>query len=209
MNLDKMDPDSMGNYLSDNRIAINEKLSPGEKMTSFSSFILDQNKQLRETIDDLYRDCINVAVQTSISSHIDPAGVQSNRFEHDEIYQTISGGQKLFLSSIQEEHRQYCERMLKNLHLQTVIYCLENLPDSYQEILIEFYIDQKRCYELSSAGKGTSQSSKDRGKKTALRELCAEYNHYITTNENLPVIINSIENTIADFQNYIDKRFLF
>lgn len=209
MRLEKMDPRTMGDYLSDNRMAIRNKIRSGKRMSSFSSFIHDQNKQLRKAIDDLYKDCIIESAQTSISSHMNPSGVHSNRFEHDEIYQTISGGQKLFLSSIQEEHRQYCERMLKNLHLQTVIYCLENLPDSYQEILIEFYIDQKRCYELSSAGKGTSQSSKDRGKKTALRELCAEYNHYITTNENLPVIINSIENTIADFQNYIDKRFLF
>ena len=209
MRLEKMAPRSMGDYLSENRKAICDRIHSGYKTYSMAAYIYEQNQHLHQAIDDLYNECIRDAALASTSAHLNNSGVHSNRFEHDETYQILSSGQKLFLSSIREEHRQFCERMLKNIRLRTVIYCLKSLPDSYQEILIEYYIDQKRCYELSTAGKGNSQSSKDRGKRAALKALCDKYNQYITNNENLPVMIHSMEDTIQDFRNYIDERFLF
>lgn len=209
MNLYKMDPRTMGDYLSKNRKAINKWINSGNEIYSLASYIHEQNRKLRITIDSLYSECISDAAQASSAAHLNESGIHSNRFEHDETYQVLSNGQKLYLSEIREEHRQFCERMMKNLRLRSIIYCLESLPDSYREILIEFYIDRKFSYEIPSVGKGTSQSSKERGKKAALDALCAEYNHYITTNENIPVMINSLKDTIKDFQNYIDERFLF
>ena len=209
MNLDEMDPSTMGDYLSANRTAIYNCISTGNEIYPLASYIHEQNQQLKTTISRLYDECITDVAQASISAHMNPTGIHSNRFEHDETYQILSSGQKLFLSEIREEHRQFCERMLKRLRLHSVVYCLEDLPDSYREILIEFYIDRKRCYEISSAGKGSSQSSRDRGKRAALKELCNKYNRYITTNENLPVIISSLEDTINDFKSYVDDRFWF
>ena len=199
----------MRNYLSENRKTIYNRIRTGNDVYSLASYIHEQNRILRTTISRLYDECISDAAQASASAHLNITGIHSNRFEHDETYQVLNNGQKLFLSEICEEHRQFCERMMKSLRLRSVIYCLENLPDSYREILIEYYIDQKRCYEIPSAGKGTSQSSRDRGKKAALKALCAEYNRYITTNKNLSVMVSSLEDTIDDFKSYIDERFLF
>ena len=63
--------------------------------------------------------------------------------------------------------------------------------------------------DLKRVGAGASQSTFDRLKKRAIRQLTDDYNLYITTNENILNMLSSLEKTTEDYKNYINEQLMF
>ena len=210
MSLEKMNEKMMRKYLKDNRIDIGKpEYEEDSFFRRFNLFFRDETISFRNSVADLYENCITSAAYSGTGPHYEITGVHGSRCNYDGMYSRMEEAQKLFLSVFREDQRQYYNRILSNIQLMSVISCIYNLKSDYRIVIKDYYISEKMTSDLRKVGAGSSQSTFDRLKKRAIRQLTEDYNMYITTNENILNMLSSLERTAEDYKNYIDEQLMF
>lgn len=210
MSLEKMNEKMMRKYLKDNRIDIGKpEYEEDSFFRRFNLFFRDETISFRNSVADLYENCITSAAYSGTGPHYEITGVHGSRNSFDGMYNRMAETQKVFLYSFRESQSQYSRRILNKIQLMSVICCIYNLKNDYRVVIKDYYVDEKMTSDLKKVGAGASQSTFDRLKKRAIRQLTEDYNFYITTNENILNMVSSLEKTTEDYKNYIDERFMF
>ena len=210
MSLEKMNDKMMREYLRDHRIDIGKpEYEEGGFFGRFTLFFRDETLSFRNSLSDLYENCIASAAYSGTGPHYEITGVHGSRSSFDGMYSRMEEAQKLFLSVFREDQRQYCNRILSNIQLMSVISCIYNLKSDYRIVIRDYYVNEKMTSDLKRVGAGASQSTFDRLKKRAIRQLTDDYNLYITTNENILNMLSSLEKTTEDYKNYINEQLMF